>query len=194
MRVAKTKRQTKTGAEERVLVRLTQATAAKLIGQDPARLRQIQGIPRNRDGTYNAYELVQWWTDRNNRSPQADEDDPLLNDASPWSEKFRMWKARLAELEFWTRKGQVVQVETIRGSLTQLAVLIRRLGESLGKRYGGDASQAVNDMLAEFERVVSRDLGVERPTADGDGDGAFGATELQADGDGASGPADRSMG
>ena len=73
-------------------------------------------------------------------------------------ERYRLAKAKLAELDLANRKGELIDLEACRDVLVRWAVLIRRLGEVLGKRYGAEATRSVNASLAECQVVVEKAL------------------------------------
>ena len=58
----------------KMLRRLSQQAAAKLISVSPRRLRDELDAPRNDDGSYNAIELVAWHRGRTDRPELPDED------------------------------------------------------------------------------------------------------------------------
>lgn len=81
--------------------------------------------------------------------------DPLLSDGdSPALERYRLAKAKLAELDLEHRKGDLIDREKCRELMGRWSVIIRRMGERLGKRYGNDATLSVNDSLDECQKVV----------------------------------------
>lgn len=121
-----------------------------------------QGMP----GTPNAYdvsEIIQWlrsvgpW--RQHAKP--DSDDPLLSadGDSPGLERYRQAKAALAELELEERKGTLLSRDKARSTLGRWASIVRRLGERLGRRYGPEATTAVNDAILECQHVIDHEFG-----------------------------------
>ena len=81
--------------------------------------------------------------------------DPLLTGGdSPGLERYRLAKAALAELDLANRKGELIDVGKCKDMLSRWATIIRRMGERLGKRFGNDASEAVNDSLDECRAAI----------------------------------------
>jgi phage terminase Nu1 subunit (DNA packaging protein) len=82
-------------------------------------------------------------------------DDPLLEDGdSPALERYRLAKAKLAELDLETRKGQLIERDKARDIFSRWAVLVRRMGERLAKRFGPDAAATVNETLDSCRAAV----------------------------------------
>jgi phage terminase Nu1 subunit (DNA packaging protein) len=82
-------------------------------------------------------------------------DDPLLAEGdSPGLERYRLAKAEHAELDLAERRGDLIERDKCREVLARWAVVIRRMGERLAKRYGTAASTEVIDTLKECESVV----------------------------------------
>ena len=87
--------------------------------------------------------------------PTVVSDDPLLADVdSPALERYRLAKAMHAELDLAHRRGELLDKEKARDVLSRWAVLIRRMGERLSKKYGNEAAIAINDTLQECAAVV----------------------------------------
>lgn len=82
-------------------------------------------------------------------------DDPLLADGdSPGLERYRLAKAKHAELDLEQRKGELIEREKAKLILSRWASLIRQMGERLAKRYGNDAAKTVNETLDECGAAV----------------------------------------
>lgn len=86
---------------------------------------------------------------------QAPPDELLLEEGdSPALERYRLAKAKLAELDLETRKGQLIERDKARDIFSRWAVLIRRMGERLAKRFGPDAAATVNETLDSCRAAV----------------------------------------
>lgn len=132
------------------LAELSQKAAAWIVGMTPRGLRDTD-CPRNQDGSYNARDLVAWIVQR--QLPVSA--DPLLAEGdSAALERYRMAKAKLAELDLEVRKGELIEVGRCRDMLARWAVVIRRMGERLSKRYGNDAALTVNESLSECRTIA----------------------------------------
>jgi hypothetical protein len=93
------------------------------------------------------------------RAAAADIDDPMLaGDGSPALERYRLARAKLAELDFSQRCGQLVPVADFVGMLGPLSAILRGAGDELGIKYGADAQRLLNDSLDEFGRQVEERL------------------------------------
>ena len=115
-----------------------------------------QGMPGQR-GTYRLDLIAHWLrSDGPWQRYEKTENDPLLTDGSdsPALEQYRIWKARHAELDYKERCGDLVERGKSRDVLARWAVLIRRMGERLGKRYGPECAAAVNDTLIECVEII----------------------------------------
>lgn len=88
-------------------------------------------------------------------TPQAPADELLLEDGdSPALERYRLAKAKLAELDLETRKGQLIERDKARDIFSRWAVLVRRMGERLAKQFGPDAAATVNETLESCRAAV----------------------------------------
>lgn len=116
-----------------------------------------QGCP-GKPGRYPLAEIVQWLRNEGPWRPHGrgeSTDDPLLSAGdSPGLERYRLAKAALAELELQERQRTLLPVEKVREVLLRWAMLVRRMAERLGKRYGAEAAGAVSDCLDECGRVI----------------------------------------
>lgn len=115
-------------------------------------------------GHYVLQDIARWLrTDgpwRPYQRPETTSDDPLLADGdSPALERYRLAKAKHAELDFEHRKGELIEREKARDIFSRWAVVIRRMGEKLAKRYGNDAAETVNETLEECAAIVQGGLG-----------------------------------
>lgn len=145
-----------------------------------------RGMP-GKPPRYDLQTIVQWlrkdgpWQPRGPQLRELIGDESLLDGAadSPALEKLRAAKAALAELDLQERRGSLVSVERSKEIGLRWAALIKRLGERLGKRWGRDATTAVNDTLEECQRVL--DDGYAGP-ADADADAELVDTEREAAG------------
>ena len=149
----------------------TQAQVASHFGQSIAavRLWANQGMP-GQSGKYDLGEIVRWlrhegpW--RQHIKPDAGDDPLLAGGDSPGMERYRLAKAETAEYDLAERKGELLSREKARTALGRLAMMLRRLGERLGKSYGNEAAQAVNDVILEFAFSVNDEFGPTGNTAD----------------------------
>jgi phage terminase Nu1 subunit (DNA packaging protein) len=115
-----------------------------------------QGMP-GKPGAYDLCEIIPWMRKRFGEKTSGD---PLLDAEvdSPGLERYRLAKAALAELDLAERNRTLLPLEEGRAALSRWASIIRRLGEQLGKRFGPDATTAVNDAILECQHVVDHDL------------------------------------
>ena len=115
-----------------------------------------QGMPGQR-GSWRLDLIAKWLrTDGPWKRWDAPTDaDPLLGEGdSPALERYRLAKAKLAELDLETRKGELIERDKARDIFSRWAVLVRRMGERLSKRFGPDAAATVNETLASCRIAV----------------------------------------
>jgi hypothetical protein len=112
-----------------------------------------QGMP-GKKGNWSLDLIAQWL--RADGPWKRWDDDPLLGEGgdSPSLERYRLAKAKLAELDLEMRKGQLIERDKARDIFGRWAVLVRRMGERLGKRFGPDAAATVNETLESCRAAV----------------------------------------
>ena len=115
-----------------------------------------------RKGRYDLVEIVAWlrnegpWRSRPS-APTAD--DPLLADGdSPALERYRLAKAKHAELDLEHRKNELLDKEKCRQLFTRWAHVMRRMGDRLTKRYGVDANHMVIEAIDECHSIVKGEV------------------------------------
>ena len=111
-------------------------------------------------GHYDLRQIIPWLIRRGKYAQQAngENDDPLLAAGdSPGLERYRLAKAELAELELQVRKGTLIPIDAVKDTIARWSALIRRMGEALGKRFGNEAAELLNETLMECRRVVPSD-------------------------------------
>ena len=135
---------------------LTKKDAAKALGRSDRWLNDQDDAPRNKDKTYPLPELVAWFVDR-----EAQPDD--LRDEK-LREEINVLKARNRKLQFENEEtaGNMADIRLLRESLAGLAVPLRTLGETLGRKVnisGVDAQQMLNQAVMDYERLMRETLG-----------------------------------
>lgn len=78
---------------------------------------------------------------------------------SPALERYRLAKAKLAEMDIEQRRNALVPRDRIRSGLGRFAQILRQLGERLGQRYGPEATASVNDALDDCQQVIDDEFG-----------------------------------
>ena len=86
----------------------------------------------------------------------ADGDPMLSGKSTPALEDYRKWRAKLAELDFRAREGELVPREQIHQGHIILAALLREFGETLQREFGPDAHRLWEDLLDDYQREVDR--------------------------------------
>lgn len=130
---------------------------------DTVKRWRADGMP-GKPKAYVLHEISNWLrTDgpwKPHARPQAiPGDDPLLADGdSPALERYRLAKAKHAELDLEHRRSQLIDREKCRIVLSRWAVVIRRMGEKLARRHGNDAAETVNQALEECQSIVTESL------------------------------------
>lgn len=79
-----------------------------------------------------------------------------LGDAKPgdWLDRVRRATALQKELEYDRAKKQLIPRDDVRQILQRIANIIQAMGDTLGRHYGNDAVDAVNEALENIEREV----------------------------------------
>jgi phage terminase Nu1 subunit (DNA packaging protein) len=135
-----------------------------------------QGMPGG-PGAYDFAAIIPWLRTKGpwRQHVKVENDDPLLaaDGDSPGLERYRLAKAALAELELEERKGTLLSREKVRTTLIRWATVLRRMGERIAKRFGNEASEAVNDALGECQAVIDYEFGGDESTDDGTEGRAF---------------------
>ncbi len=85
-------------------------------------------------------------------------DPEMVGGDSVGLERYRLAKAKLAELDLATRMGDLIEVSVFRDGMARWAAVFRRMGERLAKKFGPDAAKIVNAALKECDKI-SRTVG-----------------------------------
>lgn len=133
---------------------LSGAALARLLGvsrSTPGKWSQ-EGCPRNQDGSFSLPAVVQWRVDR------AANTDPMLSGGdSPATERYRLAKARLAELELGERRRALLPRAVVHEALARLGVMLRGFGERLATDPAAKEHHAdLHETLDDFDRDVAR--------------------------------------
>lgn len=136
------------------------------VGHDTVKRWRREGMP-GKPGVWILHDISNWlrtegpWRPNPSRPDVQGSADPILagdDVESDALERYRFAKAKHAELDLELRKGELIEKEACREVLSRWAVLIRRMGESLGKRHGRAAADRVANTLVECEAVIKEDL------------------------------------
>ena len=99
--------------------------------------------------------IVERRVEERTRAATPTSDDPLLADGdSPALERYRLAKAKHAELDLEQRKGELIDVGKCRDILAQWASVIRKTGDRLSKRFGLEANLMVSDAIDACDDIV----------------------------------------
>lgn len=104
---------------------------------------------------------IQW---REQQRPQLMRDKPTGDEIelgvgdSPGLERLRLAKAQIAEIELERIRGTLLPIDEVKAGLMRAGMLLRRLGERLGRRFGAEATIAVNEATDEFVRLAKGEL------------------------------------
>lgn len=124
---------------------------------------RAKGMP-GRPGRYDLAEIDDWLYTRGPRRPKAAaiDDDDLAGPAdSPGLERYRLAKAKLAELELAKQQRSVMSRDMARETLGRIASLLRRYGERLSKRHGPEEAVLFNETIGEARRVIEQEFGAD---------------------------------
>lgn len=78
---------------------------------------------------------------------------------SPALERYRLARAKHAEMDLEVRKHSLLPRDKVHSGLGRFASILRQLGERIGRRYGPDAARSLNDALDDCKRVVEDEFG-----------------------------------
>jgi hypothetical protein len=78
---------------------------------------------------------------------EADDMD-ASGDTSEWLEEYRKWRAKQEELKYAVKRGELVELESVRDFLQQLAGRFRSFGERLEK--------ASPEMRTELDAILEQ--------------------------------------
>lgn len=121
-----------------------------------------RGMPKKgKDKRYNLRDIALWLRKEGpwKQNAKLDDDDVFGGSDSPNLERYRAAKAQLAEFELGEKKKELFNGVQINDLLLRCASRIRKVGERLGKRYGADAQNAINDAMDDFAFDVANELG-----------------------------------
>lgn len=84
---------------------------------------------------------------------EASEGDPMLAGGdSPGLERFRMARAKIAELDLQERELFLIPRDKVHDGLGRLATILRGAGESLQRQFGKEAQDIIDEALGDFDR------------------------------------------
>lgn len=96
---------------------------------------------------------------RNSRKLSRDEDDPMMSGENTQAiERYRLAKAKLAEMELEDRRKETINRDELHAVLGKMAGLFRGCGEALQKQYGPDALELLNETLEDVEAVLKQNF------------------------------------
>ena len=132
-----------------VLASLKQLAAAKLLSISPRTFRD-RLVPRNNNGSYSAFDIIDWLTTQTVPTPDAE----LSGTDSPALERFRLARARLAELDLESKKGDMLDRHVVRECLAASSGIYRRAGARLRREFGDEAYQVMDEAYDDAIRVL----------------------------------------
>lgn len=122
------------------------------------RRKGMPGQPKR----YDLGEISTWLKKRGlgpNRKPAIEDEDLTGPSDSPGLERYRLAKAKLAEIELAKQQGSVVSREVSRDILGRIASLFRRYGERLSKRHGPEEAKLFNEVLENAQQIILKEFG-----------------------------------
>ena len=147
----------------------TESRAAKTLGEvadiyavnmDTVKRWRSEGMP-GKTGNYILHDISKWlrtegpWKRFERATPSLD--DPLLAEGdSPALERYRLAKAKHAELDLEHRRGELIDRDKCRDVLSRWGTVIRKMGDRLSKRFGLEANQMVGEAIDECQSIVKR--------------------------------------
>lgn len=86
----------------------------------------------------------------------SDDEDPILSGPStPWLEKLREEKAKLARLQRLEYEGKLVSRDRLHEGLGRVMSIIREGIETLQRQFGAEAHALMDDALTDAERGIA---------------------------------------
>jgi phage terminase Nu1 subunit (DNA packaging protein) len=149
---------------------LTASTAARLLGCSVQNIRTnylpkltgdsiIQGRPVRIRFSALIDLIVERRVEERTRAPVQASDDPLLAEGdSPALERYRLAKAKHAELDLEQRRAELIDLAKCRDLFGRWGSVIRKMGDRVSKRFGSEANQMVAEAIDECDSIV-RGLG-----------------------------------
>jgi len=122
---------------------------------------KLPGYPIASDGTVCKWELCEWFIGRsmNQGSPGGDGEDDWQSGDSPNLERFRLWRAKIAELEFNEKSKALVSRENMHGFVMRVAGLFRGWLDRLQRQHGEEVYQTGVHLLEDIESETAREFG-----------------------------------
>ena len=110
-----------------------------------------EGMP-GAPGAYVWEDCAEWVANRGDKRKgvkvaEADDMD-ASGDTSEWLEEYRKWRAKQEELKYAVKRGELVELESVRDFLQQLAGRFRSFGERLEK--------ASPEMRTELDAILEQ--------------------------------------
>lgn len=113
------------------------------------------GCPR-KGAHYNFPDVLQWRIEK--LTVPKGMDPMLAGDNTPALERYRYAAAQLKEIDVAERQGVVIPLDDMREILGQFAIILKGVGETLGKNFGKEAQQIVNEGVDEFQAGLEKAL------------------------------------
>ena len=92
------------------------------------------------------------------QQPQPAADPLLVEGDSPGLERYRLAKAKHAELDLEQRRAELIDLAKCRDLFGRWGSVIRKMGDRVSKRFGVEANQMVAEAIDECDSIV-RGLG-----------------------------------
>jgi hypothetical protein len=97
-------------------------------------------------------------------------DDALMaGGSSPALEEYRRERAVLARLDRLEREGQLLPRDGVRDALGRMAALLRAAGDILGREFGSEAQNVLNEAIDDIRSEINRTFGGSSSKTHGDG-------------------------
>jgi len=121
---------------------------------------------------FNLAAVIQWRRARDRSNAAPDGEDPFMSPSagdSPALEDYRGWKAKLAELDYQRRKGEVLDRADLELQFRLAGSTLARALENLERAHGRAIGDAIRDALSSVMSELGIDLTApaEQPPANG---------------------------
>jgi hypothetical protein len=119
--------------------------------------------PGRQDGHFFLPDVITWCRSNVWKPPKRVEIDeygdpmsvPGDPQSSPALEEYRKWRAKLAELDYQARKGNLIDVAQVNTAMIGIAQSLRLVGEQIAREYGNGPVEMLNGALSDMEQQIA---------------------------------------
>jgi phage terminase Nu1 subunit (DNA packaging protein) len=126
-------------------------TLAELFGISPMAVSQWykrDKLSRNPDKTYDLKSVLQWREEKHKNNL------PSNSDIHEAERQLKWEKAKLARMEREKREGNLVNIDEVRGMLSEFAMRLRKAIDGVAKSHGVKIQGAIINAIGEIEKKI----------------------------------------